>query len=254
MSRLLIPTTESSTVPHLSRQDVHVWFCDLARYDAERARLAALLSQDEHNRLARFVFERDRHRFALSHGLLRVILARYVGIEAGRIEFATGTHGKPAMSGPSDATGAIEFSLSHSGAYALVAVTTGRAVGVDVEVRRPDVEVLKLAQRFFVPGESQTIASIQGEAQQRLFYRFWTAKEAYLKGRGVGLSLGLDRFEVLFEDRSPKAQVRLTETGTFDRDWHVQSLPVPDHLAGGLAIEGEGLHVQMLDATAFPLR
>lgn len=254
MSRLLIPTPEGSTVPHLNRTDVHVWVCDLGRYDGDRARLAALLSRDERNRLARFAFERDRHRFALSHGLLRVILARYVDIEAGRIEFATGTHGKPAVSGPSGATGAIEFSLSHSGAYALVAVTTGRAIGVDVEVRRPDAEVLKLAQRFFVPGESQMIASIQGEAQQRLFYRFWTAKEAYLKGRGVGLSLGLDRFEVIFDERSPMAQVRLTDTGTFDRDWQVQSLAVPDHLAGGLAVEGEILHVQMLDATAFPIR
>jgi len=135
MSGLLIPSRDSSPSPALSREDVHVWFCRLARHDGRRAALAALLSRDEQTRAARFAFERDRHRFILSHGLLRAILARYVGREATQIEFATGAHGKPALSGQSCAVQDIQFSLSHSGAYAVVAVAAGRAVGVDVEVR-----------------------------------------------------------------------------------------------------------------------
>lgn len=253
MSGLLISTAESSAVPCLDRQDVHVWFCDLARYDDERAPLAALLSHDEQSRVARFAFERDRHRFTLSHGLLRVILARYVGGEAARIEFERGAHGKPAVSGPPNAKQEIHFSLSHSGDYALVAVATGRAVGVDVEVRRPDVHAFKLAQRFFASGESRQIAQAQGDERQRLFYRYWTAKEAYLKGRGVGLSLGLDQFEILFEGQSPAARVRLTDSGTFDHAWLVQTLPLRDHLAGALAVTGQSWQVRMFDATAFPL-
>ena len=127
----------------------------------------------------------------------------------------------------------IEFSLSHSGQYAVVAVANGRAVGVDIEVCRPDVDALKLAQRFFAPGESQRIAQAHGEEQPRMFYRYWTGKEAYLKGRGVGLSFGLDRFELLFDDQVMQAQVRLTDSGTSRRDWSVHTLQLGEHRRRG---------------------
>ena len=143
----------------------------------------------------------------------------------------------------------IEFSLSHSGQYAVVAVATGRAVGVDVEVCRPDVDSLKLAQRFFAPGRIAAHCAGSGNEQQRMFYRYWTGKEAYLKGRGVGLSLGLDRFELLFDERLAQAQVRLTESGTLDRDWSLQSICIAEPVAGALAVEGEAGQVQMFDAT-----
>ena len=67
----------------------------------------------------------------------------------------------------------------------------------------------------------------------------------------MGLSLGLDRFEILFEGRSPSARVRSAESGTFDPGWLVQALPLLDHLAGALAVEGEGWTLQTFDATAF---
>ncbi len=254
MSGLLKSLTESSPLPLLDRQDVHVWFCDLLRYADDRATLAALLSVDEQARAARFAFERDRQRFMLSHGLLRLILARYLGTGAGQIQFVAGVHGKPAVSDATSVSPALEFSLSHSGDYALVALATGRAVGVDVELCKPEVEAFKLAQRFFAPGESQAMARLQGEAQQRLFYRYWTAKEAYLKGRGLGLSLGLDRFEILLDGQSPAARVWLTDSGAFDPGWLVLPLPVSDHLAGALAVEGEGWRLRRLDATAFLFR
>ncbi len=250
MSELLIPTIQSSAIPRLGRQDVHVWFCDLLRYADDRAALAGLLSSDEQTRAARFAFDRDRQRFTLSHGLLRIILAWHMGTEAPHLQFARGAHGKPTVSCAFAASQEIQFSLSHSGDYAVVAVATGRAVGVDLELRRPSVETLKLAQRFFAAGESQVMEKVQGEAQQRLFYQYWTAKEAYLKGRGVGLSLGLDRFEILFDEQSSAARVRLVDSGTLDLAWCVRSLPVPDHLAGALAVEGEECRVQMFDAAA----
>lgn len=249
MSRLSIPSIDSSPLPALSRRDVHVWFCPLARHEDQRAALAALLSRDEQTRAARFAFDRDRHRFILSHGLLRAILARYVGREPTQIEFATGAHGKPALSSRSCVGQDIQFSLSHSGAYAVVAVAAGRAVGVDVEVCRPDVDALNLAQRFFAAGEARQIIQAHGDAQQRLFYRAWTAKEAYLKGRGVGLSLGLDRFEILFDDGSPLAHVRMTDSGSLDTNWQVQSLSLADDVSGALAVEGPACQVRLCDSS-----
>jgi 4'-phosphopantetheinyl transferase len=250
MAAVLIPTTESPSIPPLRGREVLVWVCDLSQHESERTALATLLSPAEHIRANRFAFDRDRERFILSHGLLRVILSHYLAEPPGRIDFTMGLHGKPAIQPPADARSTIEFSLSHSGHYAVVAVANGRAVGVDVEVCRPDVEALSLAQRFFAPLESERIAQAHGQEQQRLFYRYWTGKEAYLKGRGIGLSLGLDRFELLFDDGLTQAQVRGTDSGGLDKNWSVQSLSIKEHVAGALAFEGEDCHVRMCMATS----
>jgi 4'-phosphopantetheinyl transferase len=248
VAAVLIPSTASIPSTALSGQ-AHVWFCDLSRFEPGRAVLAALLSAEEQARAVRFAFERDRQRFMLSHGLLRLVLARYVGEAAAQLQFETGAHGKPAVRRRSSSSQPIEFSLSHSGQYALVAVANGRAVGVDIEVCRPDVDALQLARRFFAPGESHRIAQAHGEEQPRMFYHYWTGKEAYLKGRGVGLSFGLERFELLFDSQVMQAQVRLTDSGILDADWSVRTLQLGEHLAGAIAVEGKGWKMQLFDAT-----
>lgn len=246
-------TSSSKKCPLLDSSHVHVWFCDLLQYAADQPMLAALLSGEEQARAARFAFDRDHQRYVLSHALLRLILSRYTNQHAGRIRFSTGPHGKPALEASESMDQAVQFSLSHSGPYALVAVSKGRAVGADVEVRKADLDALKLAQRFFAPGESQLIAQADGEVRQQLFYRFWTAKEAYVKGRGEGISLGLDRFGIVFEPVSSLARVRWTESGAFDSAWHVQSLSLPDHLAGAIAVEGDAWELHQYLSTAYSL-
>ncbi|MBS0172292.1 MAG: 4'-phosphopantetheinyl transferase superfamily protein [Nitrospira sp.] len=253
MSPLSNVRSASKPFPFLGISDVHVWFCDLLQYAADQAGLAALLSGEEQARAVRFAFDRDRQRYVLSHALLRLILSRYTNQDATCLRFSTGVHGKPALDVSDGGTRVMQFSLSHSGPYALAAVSTGRAVGADVEVRRADIHALKLAQRFFAPSESRLIANAEGELQQQLFYRFWTAKEAYVKGRGVGLSLGLDRFELLFEEDFAAARVRWTESAAFDSAWQVRSLSLPDHLAGAVAVEGDAWELHRYDSTAYPL-
>mgnify|MGYP000222774281 FL=1 len=243
----------SPSFPVLDPHTVHVWFCELSRHAECQTSFAAELSDEERARAARFAFERDRQRFILSHGVLRRVLSRYTHINAQDIQFTTGEHGKPALSGPSGAAADVRFSLSHSGEYALLVVARDREVGVDVEVRKANLECLKLAERFFAPAETRAMAALHGDAQQRLFYRFWTAKEAYLKGRGVGLSFGLERFEMLFERDSSAARVRLADSGTIDQTWKIQSLSLPDHLAGAVAVAGGDWELHRYESTAYSL-
>lgn len=253
MSRVPDPMVASPSFPVLDPPAVHVWFCELSRYAGCEASLAAQLSDDERARAARFAFERDRQRFILSHGLLRRVLSGYTHITAQAIQFGTGEHGKPALSVPAGPAEDFRFSLSHSGECALMAVARGREVGVDVEVRKANLDCLKLAERFFAPAEARAMATLDVDAQQRLFYRLWTAKEAYLKGRGVGLSFGLERFEILFEGESSGAHVRLRDSGTVDQAWRIQSLSLPDGLAGAVAVAGGDWDLHRYDATAYVL-
>jgi 4'-phosphopantetheinyl transferase len=228
-----------------------VWTCPLSRYDASAEALQLLLCSEERTRLERFAFERDRRRFALSHGLLRLILSGYVGEAPEKLLFDIAPRGKPSLvlrkrSGPD-----LRFSLSHSGGMALVAVACGREVGVDVEEIRADVHDLELAKRFFAPAEAQVIAEATGDFRRRLFYRYWTAKEAFLKGRGGGISDGLDRFEILWQTDGGLGRIRCIGSDAIDPRWLVQELKFEEALMGAVAVEGDGWQLQQCRLPSF---
>ena len=144
----------------------------------------------ERERASRFHFARDRERFVVARGLLRRILAGYLDMAAGEIEFHYAAAGKPelAWANPDDA---IRFNLSHFGELGLVAVVArspsrrGRREVRDGKA--PD----DVARRFFHPREVASLAALTAAGRRQTFYRYWTRKEAFLKARGDGLSAGL---------------------------------------------------------------
>jgi 4'-phosphopantetheinyl transferase len=133
-----------------------------------------ILSPDEEIRAARFRFEPDRAHWIRARSALRIILSRYTGIPAPRIRFTLGPHGKPAL--PED-TG-VEFSLSHSGTWAMVAVTRGVPVGVDIERIRENVDMAALLRRL---GETSLPETKNG------LFSAWTRREAMTKAVGGAL-------------------------------------------------------------------
>lgn len=82
------------------------------------------------------------------------------------------------------------FSLSHSGEYVLCAVSE-RELGADIQ-KIQSADVLKLAKRFFSESECRTLEGCESHRErQRLFFGFWTRKEAYGKLTGEGLAATL---------------------------------------------------------------
>ena len=102
------------------------------------------LSEDEVARANRFRFEEDRIRWIRARSSLRLILSRYAGSDPAELVFCYGKHGKPALVG---ATG-VEFNLSHSGDWAMVAVARSVPVGVDIERMRANVDIAALLRRL----------------------------------------------------------------------------------------------------------
>lgn len=152
------------------------------------------LDPNELTRAERFRFDEDRARFVGSHAALRRILARYAGCDPSEIQFCVDPRGRPELKSPVDG---LRFSLSHSGALALVAVARGMQVGVDVEriVYKSDLD--GVARHFFSADEVRVLESIDDAARRlRAFYACWTRKEACLKACGVGLGVPLSSFTV----------------------------------------------------------
>jgi 4'-phosphopantetheinyl transferase len=163
--------------------------------DAERGWGEWPLSPSEQERAARFVFEKDRLTFVLGRRMLRSLLGDMLGCAPGAVPLALGAHGKPELEGGARSSG-LCFNLAHSGAQVLCAVALGRGVGVDVERERGDLDVLELARRFFCAREIRRLEEAAPAEARRLFYRYWTLKEAYLKAEGTGLGLSLTAIDV----------------------------------------------------------
>jgi 4'-phosphopantetheinyl transferase len=196
-----------------------------------------LLFSDEVERADRFVFERDRRRFVACREQLRMILAGYVGRDPAELRFAYTEHGKPFLLHEQDR--GIRFNVSRSDDVALVAVTRVRGVGVDVERIRADRADQAVAERFFSRGELAALRSLPADEWVGGFFRCWTRKEAYIKARGEGLSLALDRFEVSVEPGVPAALLRVEDAPEELRRWtlHDVSAAIPGY-AAALAVEG----------------
>ena len=217
---------------------VTVWEIDLRCDLSQVATLAARLSPDELNRAQRFVRERDRHRFTVARGALRTVLAGVLGnARPVSLVFNDGAYGKPSLASPCNPH-ELRFNLAHSHDLALLAITQGQEVGVDVEYVRPEVEILALAQRFFSPAESQRLAGLPESEQIQAFFDCWARKESYIKARGEGLNLALARFEVGFGRGQPAClRVDRGDPHACSR-WHLRDLGTRPGYRAALTVEG----------------
>ena len=185
----------------LAADAVHVWRMGLRVTADCRERLATTLSAIERARAARFRFPEHRERFIVAHGALRDILSRYLNVSASELAFAANTHGKPALAPPEHAW--LQFNLTHSGDLALVAVTRGRPIGIDVEHKIPPDDPARLVEQFFSENENAAFNALPESQREAAFFTGWTRKEAYIKALGEGLSTPLDQFDVSLAPDQP---------------------------------------------------
>jgi 4'-phosphopantetheinyl transferase len=222
----------------LEEGEVHVWRAELDLPAAQIESLRRDLAGDELEKAAKFYFEKDRARFIVAHGLLRLILSRYAQSEPGELGFRLSAYGKPALDVESGGD-AIRFNLSHSHGLALVAVTRHREIGVDLEWIRDDLEVEQIACRFFSPREVAMLHELPEAMRNEAFFRCWTLKEAYIKALGKGLSLPLDRFTVSLAPGQAKALLEVEGDAEGFSHCDLAALaPGPGYVAA-VAVEGE---------------
>jgi 4'-phosphopantetheinyl transferase len=138
------------------------------------AEAPVVLSAEESARAARFRFDEDRMRWTRAHSALRRVLAQATGAPALALRFASGPQGKPFL--PDQA--GTEFNLSHAGDWALIAISRGVPVGVDIERLRPNIDMAAMLRRL---GEAEIPERIEDQLQT------WTRREARSKAAGGAL-------------------------------------------------------------------
>ncbi len=210
-----------------------VWCISLAVPPEAAARAAGCLSPAERLRAEAMPVAAARRRFVVARASLRYLLAGAAGEAPERVILKIGPHGKPFLPSASGAPG-LEFNLSHSRDLALIALATGRPVGIDVEWAGGASPVDGIARRFFSSAEQAWLAEAPvGERRER-FFRVWVRKEAYLKGRGEGISEwihGTD-FTSVADRRRPEGD---------QAGWRVRDVAgLPTGFVGSLAVARPG--------------
>ena len=239
----------------LDVHEVHVWhlLADGLADSAVRHALFTLLSTEEQDRMARYRHDQDRTLFLLSRGLMRSVLASYLGCRCREVRFAANDFGKPILhpEGPAAHNAPcspLHFNLTHSRGAAALAVSRGREVGIDVEQRERRLEFLALAERFFSADEARYLRGLEDSQRSEAFFAIWTLKEAFVKGIGRGLSYPLDAFCF---DLDADRLIRFRPLADFvSPDWHFQQFELGDRHCGALAVQksaGTDLQIEMRD-------
>src|SRR5215469_5528851 len=211
----------------LNDRDLHLWHANCSRGRRQVHRFVDLLSTDERERMARFRFEPDREDFAFARGMLRTLLGHYLGIAPAEVRFSLLLHGKPSLALPHRAS-RVQFNLSHSLGYVLVALCLDRPLGVDVERLRADLEIEDLAAKFFSSAEAQEIRSLPMEQRRRAFFHCWTRKESLLKAWGGGLLHPLDAFDVSVQPKVDRVSLVTRPRAEQARGWRIFDVAVPE--------------------------
>lgn len=222
-------------VCELGDDAIHIWKVPWKEYPYEKLAFS-ILSVEERARVEKFAQMPDRHRCALGHIALRRLLGAYGGVPPCKIQMSRGKYGK--LSCDTDQSmDRMEFNLSHSGDWIVIALSRTFCLGVDVEEMDERKDKGKMAERFFHPAEVSAYHLAPEQERQVLFYRYWTAKEALLKGRGDGLTHPTDSFAVAIDFNSPLEQEFDIEE---DRErilcgWHVQNFLLESRYMASIA-------------------
>jgi 4'-phosphopantetheinyl transferase len=213
----------------------------------------AVLADDELARARWAGGAPSAHYAGVRAAVRRVLGDHYLGLPPSAVRFGRHAcprctdpaHGRPRVEHPATP---LDFNLSRSGPYWLLAVTAGAKVGVDIERLDSAVGVADVA---LTEDERARMRGLEApERRQELFYRAWTRKEAVLKACGVGIFAELESLEASPADPGP-VTMEYSESGIAGR-WHVQDLALTPGLVGALAQDAGSVRPVVTGRTALP--
>lgn len=140
------------------------------------------LSQNEIERAQNYHFEKDRRRYLVTQTRKREILGGYLQQTPAELVFTQNPNGRPEVDG-------LSFSMTHSHDLSILAVAKGGPLGIDLEALNPRPDLDALARHILTHAEHAHYLTLAEDQRLEAFYKFWTAKESYLKALGTGLQI-----------------------------------------------------------------
>jgi 4'-phosphopantetheinyl transferase len=207
--------------------EFHTWTVPVR----ERADWPDLLSKEERRRLDGLVVREARDTFVTSRAAQRLIGARYLGRPPTAVTisrecgYCGAGHGRPRFDGA-----AIDYSVSHTRDWVLVAVAGAGLVGVDIESPDSCRDTEGLAGVTLTARERERFDALLRAERDGWFLSAWTRKEAAMKLTGLGLAAPPGRLDVIGPILSAGAVPRWPATPI-----HLYNLAAPGGHASALA-------------------
>jgi 4'-phosphopantetheinyl transferase len=205
----------------LGPRHIRVWLWSLKAGKAMLERMSESLSGDERRRSGELKFDAHQRRFVAARAGLRKILANVLGESPEALVFSYSARGKPSLSDPEGPAG-LRFNLSHSEDVAMLALSWGIEVGLDLEAEGEDHPSWDMAELTFNPVEIEWLTEHSTTDFSKAFMELWTLKEAVLKAEGSGLAAGSEQYSVIPES-SGCARVLGHPDGLEQADWQARS-------------------------------
>jgi len=241
--------------PHAERIDLWLAFFGGIHAEDLLEQYRLLLTEAERAQERRFHFAADRKRFLVTRALVRTVLSRYVSRGPRELEFQVNDYGRPELVQASPAESRLVFNLSHTRDLIVMGVTEGGELGVDTENVYVRAAALEVADRYFAEDEVAALNALRSDSRSMRFFELWTLKESYIKARGMGLSIPLDKFKF---DLSADERVslcidpELTDDGAAWRIWQIR--PMHEYLVAVCARRTTVARPRLITRAIVPLQ
>ncbi len=230
-----MPNWESVAANQKRREEITIWWADLNQTQSQLGLQDHLLSHDELCRAAKMKSARARDRWITGRVSLRSILSGYLGVQALAVPITYGAMGKPKLGNLSP----VRFNLSHSADLAAFAVSWRKPVGIDIQRQRDDKLMIDLAPWTFSEDAYRAWLKFSEPDRRKSFARTWVRKEAYLKGRGMGLVHPMRDLEIVESQTAGAVQIVDKHNDVADDNWRIFDVHTPDaEFVASLAVEG----------------
>ncbi len=194
---MLLPTSSPSVIT--------LYFCPLLPSlvdDNVATIIRSWLPQDEKDKVDRYIQQSAQAQGLMVRGYLRAILSLHGTLNPNEWQFEYGEKGKPRLTPGQFALSGIDFNLSHSGDWLLLAIyqqpkrqgMLPLELGVDIERCRSRTNIHSILNHYFSEPETAALLALPKELQRDRFFDLWALKESYIKAKGLGLALSLKSF------------------------------------------------------------
>lgn len=234
----------AALAPHVVRVR---WLPVEAKETLHLARWRGMLNRDELARADRYHFAADRNIYTAAHALARFMLSEATGLSTDMWHYTAGEFGKPAL-GAGLSKWNLHYNIAHTHGLVACAIAT-HEIGIDVERCDPTID-LGIARSYFAPEEIRILNSIAPSQQHRVFFRFWSLKEAFIKATGEGLNRPLDSFSFALEPLGIAFHPERNDRQSSDdpAEWRFWELQPTDNCAAALAVRSTTGRYIELDA------
>jgi putative holo-[acyl-carrier-protein] synthase len=152
--------------------------------------LQNFLKEEEIKKLGAYKSEVAKINFAVSRSLLNKAFETILDVPITNVVVLRDEYHKPYIKNKSG----IKFNISHTDGLVVIGFSS-KEIGVDIEKVNDSFEFEDILENCFTPEEIKNIGF-----DAPMFYKYWTAKEAYLKYESHGLIRNPKEIEVINMD------------------------------------------------------